>query len=116
MIMKKTNQTLVYIALFILAVLTVMSSYMLLFAPKTLDFRGTVTAIESNEDGTVLHITIADASYQILANDKTKIAYCCKDDPDIQLSDIKIGDTIEGNYRTLSQKEIAKFITVQYQN
>ena len=88
----------------------------LLVPPKTLDFRGTVTAIEATEDGTILHISIAEASYQILANDKTKIAYCCKDDPDIQLSDIKLGDTIEGNYRTLSQKDIAKFITVQYQN
>ena len=114
--MKKTNQTLVYIALFILAVLTVMSSYMLLFAPKTLDFRGPVTAIESTEDGTVLHIAMSGASYTVLANGKTKVAYCCKNDPAIQLSDIKIGDTIEGDYRTLSQKDVAKFITVQYQN
>ena len=105
-----------YIALFILSVLMVVGSYILIFPSKTLDFRGTVTAIESTEDGTVLHITIAEASYTVLANNKTKVAYCCKDDPDIRLSDIKIGDSIEGNYRTLQKKNLAKFITVQYHN
>ena len=35
---------------------------------------------------------------------------------DIALSDIKVGDTIEGNYRWLSKNNMAKFITVEYHN
>ncbi len=83
---------------------------------KTLDFRGMVTEIEIVEKNTVFHISIAEASYTVVANDKTNVSYCCKDDPDIDLSDIKIGDAIEGNYRWLSKNNIAKFITVQYHN
>lgn len=83
---------------------------------KTLDFRGMVTEIEIVENNTVFHISIAEASYTVVANDKTNVSYCCKDDPDIDLSDIKIGDAIEGNYRWLSKNNIAKFITVEYHN
>lgn len=83
---------------------------------KTLDFRGTVTEIEIIENDTVFHISTTETSYMVVANNKTNISYCCKDDPDIDLSDIKVGDAIEGNYRWLSRNNIAKFITVEYHN
>lgn len=83
---------------------------------KTLDFRGTVTEIEIVENNTVFHISTTETSYTVVANNKTNISYCCKDDPDIDLSDIKVGDAIEGNYRWLSRNNMAKFITVEYHN
>ena len=83
---------------------------------KTLDFRGVVTEIEIVDNNTFFHISLLEASYTVVANDKTKVSYCCKDDPDIDLSDIKVGDTIEGNYRWLSKNNMARFITVEYHN
>ena len=83
---------------------------------KTLDFRGTVTEIETVENNIVFYISATETSYTVVANNKTNISYCCKDDPDIDLSDIKVGDSIEGNYRWLSKNNIAKFITVEYHN
>lgn len=84
--------------------------------PKTLDFRGTVTEIEIVEKNIVFHISTAETSYTVIANDKTNVSYCCNDDPDIDLSNIKVGDAIEGNYRWLSRNNMAKFITVEYHN
>ena len=83
---------------------------------KTLDFRGVVTEIEVVDNNTVFHISIFETSYTVAANNKTKVSYCCKDDPDIDLSDIKVGDIIEGNYRWLSKNNMARFITVEYHN
>ena len=84
--------------------------------PKTLDFRGMVTKIENVDDHTVFYISTTEVSYIVSANNKTDVSYCCDDDPDIDLSDIKVGDTIEGNYRLLSKNNTAKFITVKYHN
>ena len=81
---------------------------------KTLDFRGTITEIEMVDDTTVFYISMFETSYTVVANGKTNVSYCCKDDPDIDLSDIKVGDMIEGNYRRLSKNNMAKFITVEY--
>ena len=83
---------------------------------KKLDFRGTVTDIEIIENDTVFHISTTEVTYTVTANNKTNVSYCCKDDPDIDLSDIEVGDVIEGNYRRLSNNNIAKFITVEYHN
>ena len=83
--------------------------------PKTLDFRGTVTEIEAAEHGVVFHVSLFDASYTVLANSKTKVSYCCDEDPEMSLSDIKVGDKIEGDYRLFS-KNTAKKITVEYHN
>ena len=83
--------------------------------PKTLDFRGTVTEIEVAEHGVVFHVSLFDASYTVLANSKTKVSYCCDGDPEMSLSDIKVGDKIEGDYRLFS-KNTAKKITVEYHN
>lgn len=105
-----------------LAVLLIVGIY-LTTPSKTLDFRGTVTGIEANEQTTVLYLTLSDtplssakAAYTVTANAKTTVRYCCKDDPAIDLSAIKIGDTIQGNYRPFTKNHTAKFITVDYHN
>ena len=81
---------------------------------KTLDFRGTVTAIEKSDNETTFKISSqsAGSSYIVVADNKTKVEHCHADDPAINLADIEIGDTIEGNYRWLSKNNKAKFITV----
>lgn len=81
---------------------------------KTLDFHGTVKEIEIIDNNTVIYISTTETSYTVVANKKTNVSYCCKEDPDINLSDIKVGDTIQGDYRWLSKNNVAKFITVEY--
>jgi hypothetical protein len=85
---------------------------------KTLDFRGEVTSIETAGDGTVFHISLSgssfEATYNVTADSKTKVRYCHKDDGDISLEEIEVGDVIEGDYRAFSKEKTAKFITVQY--
>lgn len=109
--MKKTIKA---IGLCCIACAIVLSIYFL--QPKTLDFRGTVRKIENTGDTTVFYISDDIGSYTVTANNKTKISYCCKDDPDIELKDIQEGNVIEGNYRPFSKKYSAKFITVEYHN
>lgn len=80
---------------------------------KTLDFRGTVCEIDREDDIIVFKISLAtETTYTVVADKKTKVSHCHKDDPVIYLSDIEIGDTIEGDYRIFTNKKIAKFITV----
>ena len=110
--MKKTIKI---IGLCCIAVIIVIGICMMM-PSKTLDFRGTVTKIEIVDNDTIIHLSTTDTSYTVVANNKTNISYCCKDDPDVALSDIKVGDVIEGNYRWLSKSNTAKFITVQYHN
>ena len=100
-----------------LAILLVLGIYY--FAvPKTLDFRGTVTKIEAAEQTTTFYIETESigTSYVVIADHKTKISPCHKDDPKIDIEDIKVGDVIEGDYRRLSKEHTAKFITVWVQN
>ena len=52
----------------------------------------------------------------VVADNKTKVSHCHKDDPEIDLSGIAVGDTIEGNYRRGSNDKKAKFITVWCEN
>ena len=94
-----------------LAVLIGVGIYMAL-PSKTIDFRGTVTKIETIDNNTFFEIAMHDVIYTVTANEKTKVAYCHEDDPAIELSDIKVGDTIEGNYRKFSKDKLAKYITV----
>ena len=85
--------------------------------PKTLDFRGTVTEIKTADSKTIFHIEqSSDISYIVVADNKTKVRHCHKDDPKIVLEDIQIGYTIEGNYRKFSKTNEAKFITVWCKN
>lgn len=107
------KKTIYIIGLCFLVILMIAGIYMAM-PSKTLDFRGTVTEIETVDNDTVFHISTTETSYIVAANSKTKVTYCCKDDPDIDLADIKVGDTIEGNYRWLSKDNKAKFITVWY--
>lgn len=85
--------------------------------PKTLDFRGTVTEIDIIDSKTTFHIEqSAGMSYIVVADNKTKVKPCHADDPDIFLEEIKVGDTIEGDYRWRSKDNEAKYITVWCQN
>lgn len=85
---------------------------------KTLDFRGNVTKIETTDGITVFYISYTvdthEVSYKITADEKTKVSYCHKDDGEITLEDIKVGDLIEGDYRAFSKEKTAKYITVQF--
>ena len=110
--MKKTIKLL---GLCCLATVIILSIYFL--QPKTLDFRGTVTKIENTGDDTIFYISDdGTGSYTVIADDQTKISYCCKDDPDIELKDIREGSVIEGNYLPFSKNHSAKCITVEYHN
>ena len=85
-----------------------------LAVPKTLDFRGTVTEIQTTEQGTVFYISTPSigTSYTVVADAKTRIKPCHKDDPTIGVADISVGDTIEGDYRWPAKEKEAKYITV----
>ena len=99
------------IGLFCLVAIIAVGIYMAL-PSKTIDFRGTVTKIETLDNSTILEIAMHDVTYTVTANANTKVAYCHEDDPAINLSDIKVGDTIEGNYCKFSKDKLAKTITV----
>ena len=105
------KKTIIIIGLCCLAVIIAIGIYMAL-PPKTIDFRGTATKIETVDNNTVFEIAMHDVIYTVTANEKTKVAYCHEDDPAIELSDIKVGDTIEGRYRKFSKDKLAKYITV----
>ena len=99
--------------LFCAAIILVAGFYKAIF-PKTLDFRGTVTEIEITNEEITFKISTQSigASYIVVADNKTKVQYCHKNDPKIDLSDVKIGDTFEGNYRWFSKNHKAKFVKV----
>ena len=98
-----------------LVIIVVIGVYIALSpSAKLLDFRGSVVKIEVTDHQTTLYISSFGSTYAVVADEKTKVSHCCEDDPDIALSDIKVGDTVEGNYRAFSKKKTAKFITVQY--
>ena len=85
--------------------------------PKTLDFRGKVTEIKINDGKTTFHIEqSSDISYIVVADKKTKVNHCHKDDPKISLEEIQVGNTIEGDYRWLTKNDEAKYITVWCEN
>lgn len=81
---------------------------------NTKDFSGTITQISNEDEYTVLMIDDAfNNSYIILANLQTKIRHVYKEDGDITLSELKIGDKIQGDYKKLSSKDnCAKLIEV----
>lgn len=115
--MGEMKKTIKFIALALLALLIVALIYYI-SSPKMLDFRGTVTEIEVVDELVVFHISTESigTSYIVVADSQTKVSHCHKDDPQIVLSDIKVGDTIEGDYRKMSGDQKAKFITVWYKN
>ena len=115
--MGKMKKAVKIVALAFVAIATVVFVYYF-SAHKTLDFRGTVTEIEVVDDSRVFHISTESisTSYIVVADNKTKVSHCHKDDPEIDLSGIAVGDTIEGNYRRGSNDKKAKFITVWCEN
>ena len=101
-----------YLSLFVVGFIIVIGIQYAI-PPKTLDFRGTVSEIINEDDITVFKISLpSEISYTVVADKKTKVSHCHKDDPAIGLEDIKLGDTIEGDYRLFTNGKIAKFITV----
>ena len=70
------------------------------------DFGGTITDIRTDSGYTV--ITFEDAfsnSYTVIADGKTKVRNYHKEDGNIALSQLEIGDKIQGDYKKLSSKE-----------
>lgn len=70
------------------------------------DFGGTITNISTDEGYTV--VTFEDAfnnSYTVVADGKTKVQNYHKEDGNIALSQLEIGDKIQGDYKKLSSKE-----------
>ncbi len=81
---------------------------------KTLDFRGTVTKIENNDDTYTFYIEQPSLSvkHTVIADNDISIKPCHKNDPPVSITDIKVGDTIEGDYKKWFAKENqAKYIT-----
>ena len=82
--------------------------------PKTVDFRGVVYEIENVDGYTTLYLENAvGAKYAVKTDIKTTVSYCCDDDPAIELTEISVGDSVDGDYRRFS-KNLAKYITVEY--
>ena len=110
MIMKKAFTILGICCIVVLAIVGIIIST----PAKTIDFRGTVTEIKANEIETTFKISNSSigTSYIVVADNKTKVSPDHNNDPKINLTDIKIGDTIEGDYRFLTKENKAKFITV----
>lgn len=101
----------------LLILIVIIVSIIILIPPKTLDFRGTVIEINVVGNKTMFHIEqAADMSYVVVADNKTKVRHCHRDDPEIVLENIKVGHTIEGDYRNFTKINEAKFITVWCKN
>lgn len=85
-----------------------------LLPSKTVDFTGTVTEISI--DGKVYCLTIKEsdiATFTVYADKKTKISYHKNITP-ISLSEITVGDIVTGDYRSVFNKDFAKYIEVVY--
>lgn len=111
--MKKVITIIGYLLIAVVIVVGVIIS----IPPKTLDFRGTVTEIDIDDSKTIFHIEqSSNISYIVVADNKTKVRHCHKDDPEIVLEDIQVGHTIEGDYWKFTKNNEAKFITVWCKN
>ena len=85
---------------------------------KTLDFRGVVTEIKNNNNTYTFYIEqpSLSAKYTVIAEKNISVKPCHKNDPPVSITDIKVGDTIEGDYKKWFAKENqAKYITVYYE-
>lgn len=80
--------------------------------PRTLDFRGVVTEIEQTGERTVFHIEYVEHT-QVVAADADTHVYREEDKNDtLSPQAIRVGDTIEGDYRWRTKDNAAKFIRV----
>lgn len=101
----------------LLIAVIIVAGIILSIPPKTLDFRGTVTQIDIADNKITFHIKQSpEISYTVVADSKTIVRHCHKDDPEIVLKDIQVGHTIEGNYRKFTKNNEAKFITAWCKN
>jgi hypothetical protein len=85
----------------------ILAAGLILYAPSpTVDFRGEVIAIDTDGEYTVFTLKgIEPTGYTVAADARTTVRYCHKEDGSPRLSDIEIGDTLQGNYKKLSKKE-----------
>ena len=99
----------------VLLVLTVLGIKVSVSNP-TVDFRGEITAIETSDDAYIFTLKGIDATrYTVYAYIDTDVHYCHSEDGDISVEKIKLGDTIQGNYKKWASKENeAKEIVVDF--
>ena len=81
----------------------------------TVDFRGEVIGIEIGQDYTVFTLNGFElVQYVVMADEDTVVRYCHEEDGTITLADIKVGDIIQGHFKTWSiSTNYAKTIVVQ---
>ena len=100
----------------ILCLVAVIVAGIILYMPQpTLDFCGTVTAIETADGIVTFHIETPSigTAYTVKADGKTAVKPCHNDDPAVTLADITVGCTIEGDYR-FGDTQLAKYIIIWY--
>ncbi len=110
------NKSMKFLGIAVVALVAIMAVVMLLDKEDTLDFRGDVTNISKNGNNITYTIEMEDieTKYTVIADEKTKVSNCHGDDHhkhEMKAEDIKVGDRIEGNYRS-SKEKIAKTIDV----
>lgn len=81
---------------------------------KTVDFSGRIVQIREEDRYTVLSVDNAfSVSYIVVADHRTKVRHLHKEEGEITLEKLKIGDKIQGNYKKWSSKDYyAKLIEV----
>ncbi len=82
--------------------------------PATVDFRGEIVQIENTDKYVIYTLEgIDQTTYTVLADERTNLQYWYAEDGEVSLGDIKIGDTIQGNYKTwFSEENYAKEMEV----
>ncbi len=88
-----------------------------------MDFGGTITQISESDGYTILTVDagyniieddeVFPFTYTVIADGRTNVRNYHKEDGDITLSELKIGDKIQGDYKKLSSRDhYAKLIEV----
>ncbi len=109
----KIKKIIKVITLCCIAIIVIVGTY-LSMQRKVLDFRGMVKKIEIKDNTYTFYIeSTISTSYTVIADNKTTIRRCHKNDPKMILSDIKVGDEINGDYKKrFSEENHAKYIIV----
>lgn len=103
--------------LIIIFIVIVVALGLYLFPSKTVDFCGTVSNITVNGEVFRFEVSNSDmATYTVYADKNTHIFYCHDDDPDITISEIKVGDNVQGEFNRIINKNFAKYVEVEYHN
>ena len=110
--MKKVSIKSFLIALF---AVTVIALGLYLQPSKTVDFSGTITGIAVEGDSVRFTINNSGmATYTVYADKGTKVYYHRKEDLSISLSEIAVGDIVQGDFNRIINKKTAKYIVVEY--